>query len=201
MGTDVSEQLITSIFRVENQCSKKPDSSLPPAARWFLVPWSFDSEDGGDTPKPVHILTTWRYLPEVGNIHNYGCENLKSHIFGLFAVFIYFLWCLFISSFDVNSVWRYLVCKALPMFCIFGTTWRIRFLYILSLINECNILIVTWFLTLVHCSPDVYSYFTEVTGVGLPKYRQGNRFLTAGNRCSQTLSKCYQTQRTRYLWV
>jgi hypothetical protein len=28
----------------------------------------------------VHIRITWRYIPELGNIYNYNCENLKSYI-------------------------------------------------------------------------------------------------------------------------
>jgi hypothetical protein len=27
----------------------------------------------------VHIRTTWRYIPDDGNIHNYRCENLRSY--------------------------------------------------------------------------------------------------------------------------
>jgi hypothetical protein len=28
----------------------------------------------------VHIRTTWRFIPEDCNIHNYRCENLKSYV-------------------------------------------------------------------------------------------------------------------------
>jgi hypothetical protein len=55
MWTDVSEERITSIFRVENEPSKKPACS-----RWL------DSLPAG------------RYTQENGNIYNYRCENLKS---------------------------------------------------------------------------------------------------------------------------
>jgi hypothetical protein len=52
MWTDVSEERMTSIFRIENQPSKEPACS-----RWL---------EG--------------YIPEDSNIHNHRCKNLKSYV-------------------------------------------------------------------------------------------------------------------------
>jgi hypothetical protein len=47
MQTDILEERIASIFRVENQTSKKAATAQPPAACCFLVRPIFDHEDGG----------------------------------------------------------------------------------------------------------------------------------------------------------
>jgi hypothetical protein len=70
MWTDVSEERITSIFKVENQPSKKPSCS-----RWW---WKIEVIRSSETS--VHIQTARRYTPEYGNIHNFSCENLKAFI-------------------------------------------------------------------------------------------------------------------------
>jgi hypothetical protein len=44
--TDVSEERITSIFRVEKSVSEEPATF----SRWFLAHWFFYPEDGGDVP-------------------------------------------------------------------------------------------------------------------------------------------------------
>jgi hypothetical protein len=53
------------------------------AERWFLGGLIFDPEEGGDTfLRNIGLrMTTRRYIPEDGNIHNYRCENLKSWSF------------------------------------------------------------------------------------------------------------------------
>jgi hypothetical protein len=62
MWTDVLEEHIASIFRVENRPSKKLTCS-----KWL----------GSETS--VHIRTTRRCIQEDGNIHNSCCDNLKPH--------------------------------------------------------------------------------------------------------------------------
>jgi hypothetical protein len=56
MGTEVSEQRITSIFMVKIRWSKELDCS-----RWLSI-------------------YTRRDIPEGGNIHNHSCENLRAYI-------------------------------------------------------------------------------------------------------------------------
>jgi hypothetical protein len=50
VSTDVSEEYIASIFRVEKIISAR-------------------NQHG----------SRWRYIPEDGTLHNHGCENLKSY--------------------------------------------------------------------------------------------------------------------------
>jgi hypothetical protein len=55
VSTDVSEEHIASIFRVEEISSARNQQ----ASRWQR--------------------TTRRYIPEVDTIHNHRCQNLKSY--------------------------------------------------------------------------------------------------------------------------
>jgi hypothetical protein len=68
MWTSVSEDHVTSIFRVKNQLSKKP------ACNKLKVEEILSSQT------LTHIRTTQRYIAEDGNIHNYRCENLKTYL-------------------------------------------------------------------------------------------------------------------------
>jgi hypothetical protein len=45
-------------------------STKPPAAYWFLARLIFDPKMGliGSSEMMVHIWTTWRYIPEDGNL-------------------------------------------------------------------------------------------------------------------------------------
>jgi hypothetical protein len=63
--TEVSEGRITSIFRVENQTNKKPECSRCLGRIRF-------------SETSIHIRSSWRYIPENANIHNYRWESLKS---------------------------------------------------------------------------------------------------------------------------
>jgi hypothetical protein len=78
MRKDVSEERITSIFRIKQQQSKKPEYSRWLGRILFLARLIFDHKFEGETS--VHIRTTRRYIPEDGNIHNSRCENLISYI-------------------------------------------------------------------------------------------------------------------------
>jgi hypothetical protein len=80
MWTDVSEECITSIFRLENQLRKKP------ACIWWLgclaqkMEVVLSSETSVHIQTTFHIQTTWRRVTEDGNIRNYHCENLRYYI-------------------------------------------------------------------------------------------------------------------------
>jgi hypothetical protein len=71
ISTGVSEEYITSSFRVENHLSKKQRANNRMASE-----------------TSVHILPTGRYNPEDGNIHTYRCENLNSYIYPLFLIHV-----------------------------------------------------------------------------------------------------------------
>jgi hypothetical protein len=80
--TDVSEERIASIFRVEKSASDEPawagGCRLQP--RWLLASGFFYPEDGGDTflrNVDSHKIYT-APLPEDGILHGHRCENLKS---------------------------------------------------------------------------------------------------------------------------
>jgi hypothetical protein len=70
--TGVSDEDITSIFRVKNQRRKKPTCGrwLAAIALWFLARLIFGSESGSDTfsETSVHMRTARRRIPEDGNI-------------------------------------------------------------------------------------------------------------------------------------
>jgi hypothetical protein len=68
MWTDVSEERITSIFKVENQPGKKLA-----CCRWI-------GRNVG------HIRIARRCIPEDGNNHNYRCDILGTSIFGTAAL-------------------------------------------------------------------------------------------------------------------
>jgi hypothetical protein len=110
MWTDVSKERVTSIFRAENKLKKKNVASrwhAPPKRRFiyglhgdisqktttFILPgyllhaglslaWisTLKVEMKRSSETLVHIQTTWRYIPEDGNIHNYRCDNLISKL-------------------------------------------------------------------------------------------------------------------------
>jgi hypothetical protein len=52
----------------------------------FLLCWfpTLKMEVIPSSETSIHIQTTRQYIPEDGNIHNYGCENLKSYIRSLY---------------------------------------------------------------------------------------------------------------------
>jgi hypothetical protein len=82
LWTDVSEEHVTSIFRVENQPCKKTRCSRwlgrMAAALWFLARLIFNPEAGGDTflwNISSHMIYMVLYLRR-WEIHNYPCENV-----------------------------------------------------------------------------------------------------------------------------
>jgi hypothetical protein len=83
VSTEVSEEHIASIFRVE-ELAEQAKLCLQPA--FTLVSCSayfFDPEDGGDIflrnvggHSTDYLLG---YIPQDGTLHNHRCENLKSY--------------------------------------------------------------------------------------------------------------------------
>jgi hypothetical protein len=85
--TDVSEDFIASIFRVEKSASKKLAwaggcSPHPPAhANFLLADFSaLKVEAIHSSETPVHTRTTRCHIPEYSIFHSHCCENLKSYM-------------------------------------------------------------------------------------------------------------------------
>jgi hypothetical protein len=82
--TDVSEEYIASIFRVESKPRKIPawsrqqaDFCLLPASCWYL-PWLILSPSKWSRHVPSKCrLTARRYIPEDRTLHSHCCENFK----------------------------------------------------------------------------------------------------------------------------
>jgi hypothetical protein len=75
--TDVSEDHIVSIFRVEESANEEPDQSATTSSRWSLTLRIFYAENGGDTTlRNVGLhKSTWRRIPENGILNtNIGSE-------------------------------------------------------------------------------------------------------------------------------
>jgi hypothetical protein len=66
VSTDVSEENIVSIFRVEEISSARNQQ----ASRWLA---------GSSETSVGAQRTTRRYIPEDSTLHNHRCENLKSY--------------------------------------------------------------------------------------------------------------------------
>jgi hypothetical protein len=77
MITDVSEERITSIFGAEIQPRKKHLLHSGFLLGWF---WTLKMEVVRFSETSLHIRTTQRCIPVVGNIRNCRCEKLKSFI-------------------------------------------------------------------------------------------------------------------------
>jgi hypothetical protein len=80
VATDVSEEHIASIFRVEEIISaSKQVASLLAGSCWNYF---FDPEDGGVCSSETSVATqqtTQRHIPD-DTLHNHRCENLKSYM-------------------------------------------------------------------------------------------------------------------------
>jgi hypothetical protein len=73
MSIDVSEERVTSIFRVQMAMN------LLHAGFLLCSFWTLKMEAIRSSETSVHKPTARRYITEDGNIHNYRCENLKSY--------------------------------------------------------------------------------------------------------------------------
>jgi hypothetical protein len=74
VSTDVSEEHIASIFRVEEISSTKKTASKQ-VATCLKMEAICSSRTSVDTQR-----TTRRHIPEDDTLHNHRCENLKSYI-------------------------------------------------------------------------------------------------------------------------
>jgi hypothetical protein len=81
VSSDVSEEHIASIFRVEKEAEQ--ETSMKAGGKLVSYSANFSalkmeaicfSKTSGDTQR-----TTRRYISEDGTLHNHRCENLKSY--------------------------------------------------------------------------------------------------------------------------
>jgi hypothetical protein len=85
MGTDVSEESIASIFRVEKCMSEKPvctgaDLQPPAHAGSPLAHFStLKMEAIRSSEKLVNARSTQRHIPEDHTLHSHRCGSLKSY--------------------------------------------------------------------------------------------------------------------------
>jgi hypothetical protein len=79
--TDVSEERISFIYRVEKSASEEAAWVQPPAhADFSLADFStVNMEAIRSSEKSVHIRSTRRHIPEDGILHSHRRENLKSY--------------------------------------------------------------------------------------------------------------------------
>jgi hypothetical protein len=84
--TDVSEERIASIFRVEKSTSEEPAWAdvcrllLPAYAGSSLADFSYLKMETRSSETSVHFTgSTRHHIPEDGILHSHRCENLKSY--------------------------------------------------------------------------------------------------------------------------
>jgi hypothetical protein len=84
--TDISEECIASIFRVENSSSEEPawarGCRLQPPAHSGSSLDEFSTlkmEAIHSSERSVRTRSRWRHIPEDGILHSHRCENLKSY--------------------------------------------------------------------------------------------------------------------------
>jgi hypothetical protein len=93
--TNVSEERIFSIFRVEKSASEEPADWLslqPPAhaASSLADLYTLNLEAIRSSETSVHIRSIRCHIPEGGIVHSHRCENLKSYILIFHVCITYF---------------------------------------------------------------------------------------------------------------
>jgi hypothetical protein len=80
--TDVSEERIASIFRIEDEISEQVQQAVVPAQAGSLADFFLSStlkmEAVRSSETSVNTISTQCRTPEVGFLHSHRCENLIS---------------------------------------------------------------------------------------------------------------------------
>jgi hypothetical protein len=106
--TDISEEHIASIFRVEKY-PRARNQREQVAAGWFLAHGYFSTLKMVETRSSetsVHKRSTRRHIPKDGIIHSHCSEILKSYIMSILFSYLYLrlLYCLFPFNFRNKSL-------------------------------------------------------------------------------------------------
>jgi hypothetical protein len=109
--TDVSKELIASIFKVQKSASEEPVflQTAATCSHWFLARWfsTLMMEAIRSSETSVHTGSTRRHIPEDGFLHSHRRENLKSYNWITVCMRKDSAWKLYVSYIKVQKALKY----------------------------------------------------------------------------------------------